>query len=248
MISLYFGLPGSGKTTMFVKLALNATKGRNPKYKHVYGNIELSGVPNYTKIDVADIGKYMLEDCLILVDEGSVHFSSREYKNFSKELANWVFMHRHYKADFATFVQRYNNCDINIRALADRVYYIHKGLFTGWYKSKVWRIPYGIIIPDKKDTGSAKLGEIIEGYAKPNLFVRLFSPSLKRARYYQYFDSWERPMLPALPLDREDSQKAHNKLAYANLYKYIKQVPKWRIIKRKRLTFLLKQFKKVADS
>lgn len=57
-------------------------------------------------------------------------------------------------------------------------------------------IPYGIIIPDPKKDDSEKLGEIIQGYCKPNIFVRMFQPRLRRKKYYKYFDSWARPELP----------------------------------------------------
>ena len=89
MVSLYFGLPGAGKTTMLASLALKASKEKSP-YSHIYGNISLTGIPNYIKIDSSDLGKYMLEDCLILIDEGTLAFDSRDYKNFCKNFVEFL--------------------------------------------------------------------------------------------------------------------------------------------------------------
>ena len=47
-VSLYFGLPGCGKTTMLTKLALDGV--RSGRYLHVYTNVSLT-VPGVTIID-----------------------------------------------------------------------------------------------------------------------------------------------------------------------------------------------------
>lgn len=248
MVSGYFGLPGSGKTTMLVKKAYDAAFARNPKYDHIYGNIDLVGIPRYIKINALDVGKYMLENCLILIDEATINYDSREYKTFAKELSDWFMTHRHYRADICIFMQSYNGCDKRIRSVMDKLYYLYKSFLTGWYKTKVWRIPYDIIIPDKKDTGSAHLGEIVEGYCKPPFLVRLFTPNLKRKKYYPYFDSWERKELPALPEHYIQEQHAVNEKALTNLQNTIKSLPKWQITKKSRLRKLEKDFKKALTS
>ena len=209
MISLYFGLPGCGKTTMFAKLALDAS--RSKRYKHVYGNVSLSGIKNYTQITADMLGQYDLSDCLILIDEATVYFDNRDYKNFNKKLREWVLLHRHFRADLCLFAQSFGAVDKTFRVLCDRCYYIFKGFWTGHFRSIVWRIPYGIVIPSKKDTGADKYGDIVEGYYKPDLLSRLLTPNLYRKKYYQYFDSWERPELPPLPDDVLLKQMEHNK-------------------------------------
>ena len=47
MLSLYFGLPGCGKTTMLTSLAYKASFSKKSPYKHIYGNISLTGIPRY---------------------------------------------------------------------------------------------------------------------------------------------------------------------------------------------------------
>lgn len=248
MVSVYFGLPGCGKTTMLTKLAYDASYKRRSPYQHVYGNIALSGIKNYTQIKASDLGQYMLENCLILIDEGTLQFDSRDYKNFSQNFVYFFMMHRHYNADVAIFVQQWDGIDKKIRVVCDRVYYLHKSIFTGWYKTIVWRIPFGILIPDKHSQNGDKYGEIIQGYYKPPLLSRLFTPNLKRKKYYPYFDSWEKKELPALPSSRSLDQIEHNKFAYDNLKEKIIHTSKWRYFTLKRYKNLLRNFKKVLDN
>lgn len=196
-VSLYFGLPGAGKTTLMAHKALKGIKSK--RYKHVYGNVHMS-INGYTYIDNDCIGKYDLSDCLVLIDEATLFADSRRYKDFSMEKLEYFLEHRHYNADILLFTQQWDGVDRKIRVITDRVYYVFKGFLFGHWWSTYYRIPYGIIIPDanKKNSGE-KLGEIIQGYCKPNVIVRLFAPKLFRPNYYKYFDSWERRELPKLP-------------------------------------------------
>lgn len=194
-ISLYFGLPGQGKTSILAKHALDAVKSK--KYINVYSNIPLK-IEGVTFIDNDCIGKYDLSDCLLLIDEGTLFADSRDFKSFSGDKVYYFMMHRHYNADIEIFVQQWDALDRKIRCITDRVYYVYKrGLLSHWV-TRYYRIPYGIIIPDGK-SDSQKLGEIIQGYAKPPWIVRLFAPRVWRPRLYKYFDSWEHKDTPALP-------------------------------------------------
>lgn len=195
-IRLYFGLPGAGKTTLLAKMARDSII--SGKYKNVYGNVHMA-LPGYTYIDNECIGLYDLSDCIIFIDEGTLFANNREYKTFPKRLLKYMCMHRHYRAQICIFSQRWDSLDLNIRTLTSKVFYIYKGKFLGYWFTRVMPIPYGIIIPDGKKSDGEKLGEIIQGYSKPPLLVRLFSPFVYRPRYYKYFDSWECEQLPPLP-------------------------------------------------
>lgn len=194
-ISLYFGLPGCGKTTWLTKLALDAV--RKGKYQHVYTNVHLN-VPGVTIIDNECIGRYELENCLLLIDEATLFADSRDFKNFSKGRLEYFLEHRHRCADIVLFTQQWDGVDRKIRVITDRVYYVYKGIFTGKWFSCCWPVPYGILFPDPKKTGE-KLGEIVQGYSKPSWIVRVFAKRIYRPRYYKYFDSWELERLPDLP-------------------------------------------------
>lgn len=198
-VSLYFGLPGAGKTTLMCYKAIQGLKSK--RYRNVYGNVRMM-IDGYTYIDNDCIGQYDLSDCLLLIDEATLFADSRAYKSFGKDKLEYFLEHRHYNADICLFTQQWDGVDRKIRVITDRVYYVYKGFFLGYWFSTFYRIPYGIIIPDPhKDKSSEKLGEIVQGYCKPNLLVRLFAPKLYRPKYYKYFDSWERNFLPTLPAD-----------------------------------------------
>lgn len=197
MVCLYFGLPGAGKTTLMVYHALKAV--RRKKYKNVYCNVPIT-VPGVTYIDNECIGKYQLENGLVLIDEATLFADSRAYKEFDRQKLEFFLKHRHYNVDIFLYTQQWDGVDRKIRCITDRCYYVYKTKLTGWLVTRYYRIPYGIIIPDpKKDNGGQKLGEIVQGYCKPGFFVRLFAPRLLRCRYYKYFDSWEHNRLPSLP-------------------------------------------------
>lgn len=196
-VSLYFGLPGCGKTTLMSSIALRGV--RSKRYSNVYCNVHLA-IDGVTYIDNDCIGKYNLHDGLILIDEATLFADNRAYKNFGLDKITYFLEHRHYNVDICLFTQQWDGVDRKIRVITDRVFYVYKGFFLGNWITSYYRIPYGIIIPDpKRNQSGEKLGEIVQGYCKPNFLVRLFCPKLFRPKYYKYFDSWERPELPELP-------------------------------------------------
>lgn len=195
-VSLYFGLPGAGKTTMMCKIMLDAVKRK--RYQAVYCNVH-NAIPGVTYIDNECIGRYDLHDALICIDEATLFADNRGFKEFGKDKITYFLEHRHYNVDIVLFTQQWDGVDRKIRVITDRVYYVYKGIFLGHWFTKYYRVPYGIIIPDPRKADSEKLGEIVQGYCKPHFLVRLLSPWLFRPRYYKYFDSWERPALPPLP-------------------------------------------------
>ena len=194
MISLYFGLPGCGKTTLLTYYALKYIK----MGVKVYGNVPLA-VSGYTMIDNECVGQYQLEKCVLLIDEGTLFADSRRFKDFPSSMTNFFLLHRHYRCDVLIFTQQWDGLDKRIRVITDRVYYVYKTPFLGTWLTKFYQVPYGIIIPDPKKSDSQKLGEIVQGYCKPSLLGRIFCGWIFRPKYYKYFDSFECPKLPDLP-------------------------------------------------
>lgn len=197
MVRLYFGLPGAGKTTLLVANCIKDVKSK--RYKHVYTNIR-NTIPGVTYIDNDCIGRYDLRDCAIHIDEATLFADSRAYKEFGKDKMQYFLEHRHYRADISLYTQQWDGVDRKIRVITDRCYYVYKTPLTGWFRTKYYRIPYGIIIPDPKKSDSEKLGEIVQGYCKPSFLQRLMQGgSVWRRRYYKYFDSFDCPPLDPLP-------------------------------------------------
>lgn len=229
-VSLYFGLPGCGKTTMLTKLAYDAAL--RGSYLHIYTNVGVN-IPGVTLIDNSCIGKYELRDCLLLIDEATLFADSRDHKNFTKTQISYFLEHRHRCADIVLFTQQWDGVDKKIRVITDRVYYMYKGIFTGKWISSCVRIPYGIVFPDPKKGGD-KLGEIIQGYSKPPLLARMFARRIYRPKYYPYFDSWELdPFEPLPPAYTPVSGNIHAKRWFRRyLYKTFILLRSWKSMKR----------------
>lgn len=206
MVCLYFGLPGAGKTTVLCSIAYRFLMAKKPKYKYIYSNVYFGNKPPFdqiTYISSDDLGVYEITEGLILLDEASLDFDSRDFKNFSKAKSKFFMKHRHESVDVILFTQIWDSVDRKIRGITDRVYYVNKSKLFGHWFSCYYRIPYDIIIPDPKRSSGEKLGEIIQGYCKPTFIQRLFfTRRIYRPKYYQFFDSWERTPYPPLPQGR----------------------------------------------
>ena len=79
----------------------------------VYSNFPIRGTYQITK---DDIGRYLMEDCLIIIDEAGVDFDNRKMK-MTDEQVYFFKNHGHYQADIAFFSQS-TDVDIKIRKLA----------------------------------------------------------------------------------------------------------------------------------
>lgn len=114
-IRVWFGVPGSGKTSMAAWLTRSSNKF---EYK-VLSNVPISGA---LKLDVSDLGQFDMsfdgEGCSVILDEGSLSFDNRNYMNFAKSNAPQYFaLHRHQNNRVDVFSQAY---DIDKR-IRDRV-------------------------------------------------------------------------------------------------------------------------------
>lgn len=195
-VSRYFGLPGSGKTTVLTQLALDGV--RSKKYNHVYGNVHLN-LPGYTYVPFDYFGKFEMVDCLLLIDEATIECGDRDYKSFPKEKLARFMLHRHDNMDIALFSQSADGMDKKIRDITDRMYYIKKGFLLGSWISTIYKVPYKVIWPSGENNGGENVGRILMGYVKPSFLEFILAKRIYRPALYQYFDSWERTPLPPLP-------------------------------------------------
>lgn len=128
--STYFGVPGSGKTTVAAAL----TKKFLKKGRDVYSNVPLKGA---YQIDKSDIGTYKIEDGLLILDEAGIDFDNRNFKsNFSNGQVAWFKKHRHYHVDVVCFSQYWNDIDIKLRNLSTRLYLIKPSIIPFFIKRK----------------------------------------------------------------------------------------------------------------
>lgn len=188
MITCVFGLPGSGKSTLMAKMAVQAMKPRNKRYDRVYCNFFLLGA---YPIQFRDLGIYNFENSLILIDEAMNEADSRGFKSFTSELKYFFSNHRHYGCDVVYFTQAYDDVDKKIRNNTAELLYIRKFLFWSFTTPIVRKI----IINDY--TNEIQTGYRMKGFLSSRWYFR--------PRYYKYFDSFERKNL--VPLQARHNQK-----------------------------------------
>lgn len=122
ILSIYFGVPGSGKTTFAAWLTRKDLK-RGGK---VWSNVPITGA---MKLEPkSDIGNYMIHDGRVIIDEAGIEYNNREFKEFSKKQVYFYKYHRHYELAVDIFSQGYDDMDKKIRTLAQRLYVVKKSL------------------------------------------------------------------------------------------------------------------------
>lgn len=199
MVSIYFGVPGCGKTSTAVKLAreesIKIFYGKS-KYKNVFCNFEQS-VPLVKTIPFDYLGKFDLSDSLIIIDEASIFVDNRDFKTFSNDLRDFILLHRHYNCDILFFSQQWDGVDRKIRAVTERVFYLKRSLLP--HTTIIYPLRYGIYIPSTSSDKDGEFGEISQGYKLPPLLNRIFATRFNRKPYYKYFDSYSVKELPPIP-------------------------------------------------
>lgn len=177
-VLLYFGLPGSGKTTVAARFAKKYYK-KCP----VFANFRCR---HTRQISVQDIGLYDISDGILLVDESGIDFGNRSWKggNMKPHTIQWFKLARHYNMRLLVFFsQSPEDTDVVIRRLSTCLYYCQRhGLFI-----HVRRILRKVGI--ERTTGL--WGNIVDQYKFDLLYHRfIFAPL-----YWRMFDSWTAPQL-----------------------------------------------------
>lgn len=122
-IHIVMGKTGIGKTTYLALKAKDYIKKGIP----VYSNVPIVGC---YKIDAADLGKYDIRDCLLIIDEAGLSFNARDYKQFTKNLYGFFTLHRHYRIHCILSVQFWDRLDIVIRELVHRIFILQPSIFN----------------------------------------------------------------------------------------------------------------------
>lgn len=178
--STYFGIPGSGKTTVASWLARNELKDKKKK-RNVWSNVPIKGT---YKLEKSDIGVYNISNGRLILDECGTEFDNRNFKkNFTEEQVKFFKLHRHYKVDVNCFSQFWNDIDIKLRNLSTKLYLLKKST-----------IPFFIVRKEigKKISINKETKEIIDEYYFKKLATKwYFAPKV-----WKMFVTDERPELP----------------------------------------------------
>lgn len=177
IISVYFGVPGSGKTTMAAYLS----KKDNKRKRKVYSNVPITGT---YKLDCKkDLGKYMIVDASIIIDEAGIEYNNRKYKELDQEAIKFFKYHRHYETSIDVFSQSHEDMDITIRRLAQKYFLVRKSLIPYFIVCKSIGRKVGIDETTKQLTD--------QFFFKPFGSKWIFSPPL-----WKLFNTHSRDELP----------------------------------------------------
>lgn len=197
MITIYFGKPRAGKTTVLAsivqrnrrKLRLKSRLGwfgRFVKcYDHVYSNEPTLQDTIY--VDVKKLGQWRMPvNSLILIDEAGIALNNREWKSMSSDLKSLAALHGHRGIDIILASQTID-IDISFRQRCHQMYLVSKRAFG---RSLIEPITYSIDVDNNTH-------ELIEAYWKPQgirWIISLIMPGgvtiLRRKPWYKYFDSY----------------------------------------------------------
>lgn len=177
ILSVYFGVPGAGKTTFAAYLAKKDIK----RGFNVWSNVPITGT---NQLDCQkDIGIYSIIDGRVIIDEAGIEFNNRDFKEFSRKQLKFFKYHRHNELAVDVFSQGYDDMDKKIRGLAQRLYVVRKCLLPWFIKRKTIAKKVGINEMTK---------EIIDEYYFVPLSTKfIFSPPL-----WKLFNTISRDELP----------------------------------------------------
>lgn len=207
VLDVYFGVPGSGKTTFAAWLTKQCLREswvirlckRWPEKKlckrilvgklfrratDVYSNVPITGA---YKLDVkTDIGCYMIADGKIIIDEAGIEYNNRNFKEFPPEAIYFYKYHRHYQTSIDVFSQSYDDMDITLRRLAQHFYVVRRSTVPFCVTCRLIRRKVGV------DDQTHQISDLYS-MGLPLLDTRrIFAPSL-----WRLFNSYSRKDLPA---------------------------------------------------
>lgn len=181
-MTLFIGAPGSGKTTLCAYFTKQFKKDKKNKNRSIFCNVPILGTK---QLDCAtDMGKYLIEDGCVLVDEGGIEFNNRQYKTLDKDVIKFAKLYRHYGITNFLFFSQGLDIDITFVRLCDRICIVRKSY-----------IPFFIFIREvKKYIGIDDIsGQLVDKYEfKKFGFHWVFMPTL-----WKMFDTYETPYLPS---------------------------------------------------
>lgn len=174
-VEVYFGVPGSGKTTF---AAYIAKKNHRKKIK-TYCNFPCKYTYYYNS---SDLGFFEISNADLIIDEAAIDFNNRSYRNLPRETIQYLKLARHYNIGrILIFSQSFDDMDVTLRRLSTEYYLVRKlGKFIVSVKQAVKEIDI--------DKETHQFYDKYRWRLKMPKFI--FAPL-----YWNMFDSWDAPKL-----------------------------------------------------
>lgn len=122
-----YGLPGTGKTTTLAAIATASMNGKRfleiPPHERVFSTIP---IPECYELEPEMIGQVDLSDSLLLIDEATLFWDSRDWKTTPKHVREFFAIHRHQKISICMVTQTFNGLDKRIRDMCQYHYLLEK--------------------------------------------------------------------------------------------------------------------------
>lgn len=188
MIELYFANPGAGKTTLAAAIIQKERKrilAGKSQYTEIFCNAAIHGA---IYLDIPKILKtHAIKNSLIVIDEASIVYNNRLMKMSSQEI-EFFKLHRHYGCDIILISQSFDDVDITLRRMYDKLFILRKMPF---HLSMIKRIRKFITIDSESQ-------QIVEGYEYSG-----FPRFMIRSKWYKFFNSY---WVPAhIPVFKHDN-------------------------------------------
>lgn len=187
-VRIFFGKPGSGKTSFASAFVYKRLKSNLP----VWSNVPIKGAFKLSVKD--DIGAFQMDNGYLIVDEAGIDYNNRQFgkgKGMSQEQIEWWKIIRHYHMVADIFSQSYDDMDVTLRRLASDLFLIKRSLIPHMFLCKRIR---------RKTAVDEFTHQIIDEY-------RMGIPVLDTyriygKRYWKFFDSYDAPVLTSKDWER----------------------------------------------
>lgn len=219
----FVGLRGSGKSALGSCMAQYWIK----KGKKVYSNYPIKGTYEY---DVSDLGTYLIEDCVLILDEAGIDMSNRKFmeksiKGIKENNRRFWKLTRHYKIPNIYLFSQAMDYDVTLRRLCDKQYIIQSSVIP--HITNISMLKQYWDVTEEGDSPCIKM-EVIK------------FPHLKiwRKPYYQYYDSYLIDELPIKDFSMYSFEEVPDKSAAKlnSLASLVPDLQKKRINKKYHLT------------